>query len=57
LLAGVRQITLRYRDREGGWSATWTATDRTRLPRAIELVSTTESHGSVRQLFLVAGGG
>ncbi|HYJ52423.1 MAG TPA: type II secretion system minor pseudopilin GspJ [Allosphingosinicella sp.] len=57
LLDGVGQVALRYRDREGAWTETWRATDRSRLPRAIELVSTTNRHGSVRQLFLVAGGG
>lgn len=57
LLAGVRQIRLRYRDREGGWSATWSPTDPTRLPRAVELVSASQSQGVVRQLILVGGGG
>jgi general secretion pathway protein J len=57
LLAGVSQISLRYRDPEGAWSETWSASDRSRMPRAIELVSTSDDHGVVRQLFLVAGGG
>ncbi len=56
LLGGVRQVRLRYRDREGHWRAAWDPTDRSRLPHAVELVSDTESHGVVRQLFLVGGG-
>ena len=56
LLAGVRQLRLRYRDDEGGWRETWDPTDPTRLPRAVELVSDTEDHGTVRQLFLVGSG-
>jgi len=53
VLAGVRQVRLRYRDREGTWQPVWTVTDPTRLPRAVELLSDSESHGSVRALFLV----
>jgi general secretion pathway protein J len=56
LLTGVRSARLRYRDREGVWRSVWTATDPTRLPRAVEIVSDDETHGSVRQLFLVGGG-
>src|SRR6185295_20377058 len=53
LLSGVRQVRLRYRDREGVWQPAWNVTDPTRLPRAVELLSDSETHGSVRQLFLV----
>jgi general secretion pathway protein J len=56
LLSGVRSLHLRYRDREGVWQPVWTATDPARLPRAVELTSDDETHGSVRQLFLVGGG-
>jgi general secretion pathway protein J len=56
LLSGVRQVRLRYRDREGVWQPVWTVTDPTRLPRAVELVSDSETHGSVRALFLVGNG-
>lgn len=56
VLGGVSQARLRYRDREGAWLGTWRATDRNRLPRAIELVTTSERHGTVRQVFLVGGG-
>lgn len=53
LLSGVRQVRLRYRDREGVWQPVWTVTDQTRLPRAVELVSDSQTHGSVRELFMV----
>jgi general secretion pathway protein J len=53
LLDGVRQLRLRYRDREGGWHSAWRPTDGTELPVAVELVTDSESHGMVRQLFLV----
>ena len=56
LLSGLTSLRLRYRDREGVWQPVWTATDPTRLPRAIELTSDDPVHGSVRQLFLVGGG-
>ena len=53
LLRGVRQIRLRYRDEEGGWQDSWAPTDGARLPRAVELVTDSEAHGLVRQLFIV----
>jgi general secretion pathway protein J len=56
LLGHVRQLRLRYRDREGDWRAAWDPTDATLLPRAVELVSRDDAHGAVRQLFLVGGG-
>lgn len=56
LLGGVRQVRLRYRDREGTWQPAWNVPDPTRLPRAVELVSDSEAHGSVRELFLVGAG-
>jgi general secretion pathway protein J len=56
LLSGVGQVRLRYRDREGIWQPVWNVTDPTRLPRAVELVSNSETHGSVRELFLVGNG-
>ena len=56
LLSGVRQVRLRFRDRDGAWQPVWNVTDPTRLPRAVELVSDTETHGSVRELFLVGVG-
>ena len=52
-LSGVRQVRLRYRDRDGVWQPVWNVTDPSRLPRAVELVSDSETHGSVRELFLV----
>ena len=56
LLSGVRSVRLRDRDREGIWQPVWNVTDPTRLPRAVELVSDSETHGSVRELFLVGSG-
>jgi general secretion pathway protein J len=56
LIDGVRDLRLRYRDREGGWRDAWGPTDPTLLPRAVELLSRDDAHGSVRQLFLVGGG-
>ena len=53
LLRGVRQIRLRYRDEEGGWQDEWVPTDAARLPKAVELVTDSEAHGLVRQLFVV----
>jgi general secretion pathway protein J len=55
LLDDVRQLRLRYRGGEGGWRETWEPTDPGALPRAVELVSRDDAHGSVRQLFLVGG--
>jgi general secretion pathway protein J len=56
LLGGVRQVRLRYRDREGDWQPVWNVTNPILLPRAVELVSDSETHGSVRELFLVGNG-
>jgi general secretion pathway protein J len=56
LLSGVRQVRLRYRDREGIWQPVWNPTNAVLLPRAVELVSDSETHGSVRELFLVGNG-
>ena len=53
LLDDVRQLRLRYRDRDGGWHVAWDPSDGAELPAAIELVTDTRSHGVVRQLFLV----
>jgi general secretion pathway protein J len=54
LLEDVRAVRLRYRDEDGLWHDRWDHNDGTRLPRAVELVTDTASHGLVRQLFLVA---
>ena len=56
LLEGVRRVQLRYRDRDGSWRDRWDPTDPARLPIAVELVSDSEGHGQVRQLFLVGNG-
>lgn len=53
LLDGVRALRLRYRDEDGLWHERWAHSDQARLPRAVELVTDSESHGLVRQLFLV----
>lgn len=56
LLDGVRTIRLRYRDRNGAWSDDWQPSDGTRLPAAVELVTDTERHGLIRQVFVVGIG-
>ena len=53
LLEGVRQVRLRYRDSDGEWRDRWDPSDPAELPRAVEMIADTESHGAVRQLFLV----
>ena len=56
LLDNVRQVRLRYRDREGLWRARWDPTDPARLPAAVEMVSDSAGQGEVRMLFLVGSG-
>ena len=56
LMTGVRSVQLRYRDRDGSWRDRWDPTDPARLPAAVELVSTSEGQGQLRQLFLVGEG-
>ena len=56
LITGVRSVQLRYRDRDGSWRDRWDPTDPARLPVAVELVSTSEGQGQLRQLFLVGEG-
>jgi general secretion pathway protein J len=56
LLSGVRQVRLRYRDRDGSWQTVWNGSNPLRLPLAVELLSESAAHGSVRQLFLVGTG-
>ena len=56
LLDGVTALRLRYRDEEGEWQDRWNPSDPARLPSAVELVTSTEDHGTVRELFLVGSG-
>jgi general secretion pathway protein J len=56
LLDGVRRLRLRYRDEDGAWRDRWDPTDRGELPVAVELVTDSDDHGMVRQLFLVGTG-
>jgi general secretion pathway protein J len=56
LIEGVRQVRLRYRDRDGSWRDRWDPTDPARLPVAIELVSDSAGQGELRQLFVVGSG-
>ena len=51
VVEGVRQIRLRYRDREGAWRERWDPTNPTELPRAVELVMNAQGSGTTRQLF------
>lgn len=55
VMDGVTALRLRYRDDEGSWRERWDPTDATRLPGAVELVTSSRTHGTVRQLFLVGG--
>lgn len=55
VMDGITSLRLRYRDDEGEWRDRWDPTDATRLPRAVELVTTSRTHGTMRQLFLVGG--
>jgi general secretion pathway protein J len=57
LVRGVRQLRLRYRDKEGTWRERWDPTRVDDLPRAVEMVVDTAESGSVRQLFLVGASG
>ena len=56
LVDGVRQLRLRYRDKEGAWRERWDPVQITELPRAVEMTVDVEGSGSVRQLFLVGTG-
>ena len=56
LLDGVTALRLRYRDERGAWLERWNPSDPTRLPAAVELVTSSDRHGTVRQLFLVGSG-
>ena len=53
LIKDVRQLRLRYRDRDGAWRERWDPARPLEMPLAVEMVIETESSGSVRQLFLV----
>ena len=53
LISGVRQLRLRYRDKDGAWRDRWDPVRPLEMPVAVEMVVETESSGSVRQLFLV----
>ncbi|WP_243450884.1 type II secretion system minor pseudopilin GspJ [Sphingosinicella sp. CPCC 101087] len=56
LLDGVSGLRLRYRDDEGMWHDRWDPANGSHLPRAVEMVTTSQPHGTVRQLFLVGTG-
>lgn len=56
LLDRVLALRLRYRDEDGAWRERWDPTDPAELPAAVELVTDSDGHGMVRQLFLVGTG-
>jgi general secretion pathway protein J len=56
VLDGVTALRLRYRDDEGAWLDRWAPSDRTSLPQAVELVTSSAAQGTVLQRFLVGGG-
>lgn len=51
LLDEVRALRLRYRDEDGQWLRSWAHSDSSRLPRAVELVTSSDTHGLVRMVF------
>ena len=53
LLDGVTALRLRFRDDEGEWRERWDPSDSSELPVAVELVTTSDTHGTLRQVFLV----
>lgn len=55
LIDGVGAVRLRYRDEDGRWMPNWAHSDAGRLPRAVELVIQSETHGLVRMVFPVGG--
>ena len=57
VLDGVTALRLRYRDEEGSWLDQWAPSDRTLLPQAVELLTSSGAQGTVLQRFLVGGGG
>ena len=56
LIDGVSQATIRLREPDGGWRNDWAAVDAERLPRALELLLTTQDGRNYRMLFLVGAG-
>ena len=53
LIDGLRQATVRLREPDGGWREDWTAVDAEQMPRALELVLTTQDGRNYRMLYLV----
>ena len=53
LIDGLRQTTVRLREPDGGWRDDWAAVDAEILPRALELVLTTQDGRNYRMLYLV----
>jgi general secretion pathway protein J len=56
LIDEVREVRLRFRDREGLWRDAWEPNDPTELPEAVELIVASARFGPVRQLFRVGSG-
>jgi general secretion pathway protein J len=57
IVEGVRQLRLRYRDKQGEWRERWDPRQPAEMPVAVELVMDVEGSGSIRQLFLVGTAG
>lgn len=53
LIDGLTQAAVRLREPSGGWRDDWTAVDAEQLPRALELVLTTQDGRKYRMLYLV----
>ena len=56
VLDGVTALRLRYRDEDGAWLDRWAPSDPTRLPQAVELVTSSAAQGTVMQAFLIGAG-
>ena len=56
LIDGVSQATIRLPEPDGGWRDDWAAVDAERLPRALELLLTTQDGRNYRMLYLVGAG-
>jgi general secretion pathway protein J len=53
LIEGLKDARLRLREADGGWRDSWSAVDPELMPRAAELMLTTDDGKSLRMLFLV----
>lgn len=55
LIDGLTLATVRLREANGGWRDDWAAVDADTLPRALEILLTTQDGRNYRMLYLVGG--